>query len=165
MTYSTKAIFGKRALRQLSAEDYVDWAVEMLVLEQDSFHLRILAGFNRRGSVFEAEDYLLRSIEELNIIEPEQEEAVRTYGCEIAQQIIDGQLTAQEGVKLLYRLCRDMDYSHEFIIWLELDDALDSLLAGEYPYSYPSANLKNFDAIVKKEAEGFIINMQKQTSV
>jgi hypothetical protein len=165
MVHSTKAIFGKRTLKQLSAEVYVDWAVEMLVQGQDSFHLRILAGLDRSGSVFEAEDHFLRSIKELGIAEPEQEEAVRAYGCEIAQQIIDGQLSAQEGVKTLYSICLDMDYSRDFIIWLELDDALDSLLAGEYPYSYPSASMKNFDAIVKKEAENFIITMQKQTSV
>jgi hypothetical protein len=47
MTFLTAAFFARRALSQLSASDYVDWAGEMLVQDYDSYSLRILAGLAR----------------------------------------------------------------------------------------------------------------------
>jgi hypothetical protein len=160
MCGSTKAIFGKRAVQNIFAEDYIDWAGEMLVQGYDSPRLRILAGLDRQGSVFEVEEYFLHSINELTIIEPESKAAVRAYACEIAQQIINGQLTAQQGVRALYQVYRNTEYDSDYVIWLELDDALDSLLAGVFPYSYQSATVENFDTIVKQEAERFITEME-----
>src|SRR5215208_5660475 len=159
MILSTKAIFGKRALYQLPAGDYVDWAGEMLVQGYDSYSLRILAGLERSASTFEAEDYFLRSAKELGISIPDSEAAVRAYACEIARQIVEGRLTGQEGVRALYRICLATEYDRDYLIWLELDDALDSLLSGEYAYTYESATLENFDEVAKQEAEKFIVEM------
>jgi hypothetical protein len=50
------------------------------------------------------------------------------------------------------------------MIWLELDDALDNLLAGEYPYTYESATLENFDEVAKHEAESFITEMNAKAA-
>jgi hypothetical protein len=159
MALSTKAIFGKRALYQLPASDYVDWAGEMLVQDYDSYSLRILAGLERLASSFEAEDYFLRSAKELGLRVPDSEAAVGDYACDIAQQIVEGHLTGQEGVRALYRICLATEYDRDYLIWLELDDALDSLLSGEYAYTYESATLENFDEVVKQEAEKFIVEM------
>jgi len=159
MTLSTKAIFGKRALYQLPASDYVDWAGEMLMQGYDSYSLRILAGLQRQASTFEAEEYFMRSAKELGLSIPDSEAAVRGYACEIAQQIVAGQLTGQEGVRALYRICLATEYNRDYLIWLELDDALDSLLSGEYAYTYESATLENFDEVAKREAEKFIVEI------
>ena len=159
MDFSTTAIFGKRALYQLPASDYVDWAVEMLTEGYDSYSLRILAGLERTGSAFEAEDYFLRSARELGLSIPDSRMAVRAYACEIAQEVIAGHLTGQEGVRALYRICLATEYDRDYLIWLKLDDALDNLLAGEHPYPYESATLENFDQVAKQEAEKFIVEM------
>jgi hypothetical protein len=160
----TKLIFGKRALDKAHAEDYIDWAGEMLVQDYDSPSLRILAGLNRQNNTFEAQDYFSRCVKELRLNEPEPEAAVREYACEIAQQIIDEQITAQEGVRALYQVCLARDYPKEFMVWFELDDALDSLLAGDYPYTYESATLENFGDTVKLEAKRFIDKVVGQES-
>ena len=159
MALSTKAIFGKRALYQLPASDYVDWAGEMLVQGYDSYSLRILAGLERLASTFEAEDYFLRSAKELGLSVPDSEAAIGVYACEIAQEIVEGRLTGQEGVRALYRICLATEYHRDYLIWLELDDALDSILSGEYAYTYESATLENFDEVAKREAEKFIVEM------
>jgi hypothetical protein len=36
MSSSTKAIFGRRALHSIFAEDYIDWAGEMLMQDYDT---------------------------------------------------------------------------------------------------------------------------------
>ncbi|MBW4694030.1 MAG: hypothetical protein KME27_19975 [Lyngbya sp. HA4199-MV5] len=157
MSNSTNAIFGKRALHQVFADDYIDWAIELLVQGYDSPNLRILAGLDRRSSVFDIETYFIHAIKELEIEEPEPKAAVRAYACEMAQQIIDGQFTSLRAVvRALYQIWLNTDYDPNYAIWLTLDDALDSLYAGEYPYSYPSATLENFEAIVQQEAARFV---------
>lgn len=164
INYLISSIFGKRALGELSASDYVDWAGEMLMQGYDSHSLRILAGLDKFASTYEAEDYFLRSIKELNFNIPNSETAIRAYACAIAQQIIDEKITGQQGVRTLYKICIATRYEQDFIIWLELDDALDSLLYGDYPYSYESATLENFDEITKREAESFITKVCGQSS-
>lgn len=164
MSYLINAIFGKRALGQLSSSDYVDWAVEMLTESYDSHSLRILAGLDKFTSTFEAEDYFLRSLKELNLNIPDSEMAVRAYACAIAAQLIEEKITAQQGVRALYKICVATEYAPDFMIWLELDDALDSLLAGNYPYTYQSATLENFDDLAKQEAENFIATVCNQSA-
>ena len=160
MAYSTKTIFGRRALNLASADDYVDWAIEMLVQGFNSFNLRILAGLNRGSSLFEVADYFLRSIKELNIVEPDRDRAIRGYASEIAQQIVDDQLPAHVAVNMLYRICIATDYDADLMRWYELDGALDSLKYGDYPYAFPEATLDNFDELVKREAASFILEVQ-----
>lgn len=153
------AIFGKRVVHQLPADDYIDWAGEMLVQGHDTYSLRILAGLERSASAFEAEDYFLRAAKELGLTIPAPADAVRAYACEIARQIMDEQITGQDGVRALYRICLGTEYDRDYLIWLELDDALDSLLSGQYAYTYESATLENFDEVAKQEAEKFIVEM------
>ena len=157
MSYSTTAIFGKRAMSQISADVYIDWAMEMLTQNFDSRHLRILAGLGRKTtSASEAEDYFLRCMRELNLSVPNSEKAIMAYACETAQEIVDGKISGKQGVGKMFQFCLATDYDQGFAIWLELDDALDNLLQGDYPYTYESATLENFEIIAKQEAEKFI---------
>ena len=159
MALSTKAIFGKRALYQLPASDYVDWAVEMLVRGHDSDSLRILAGLGPPASSSEAEGYFLRSARELGLRIPDSAGAVRAYACEIARGLVEGRLDAREAVRALYRICLATEYDRDYLIWLRLDDALDSLLSGGYAYTYESATLENFEEVARQEAVKFVSEM------
>lgn len=141
---------------QLSARDYAEWAGEMLMQGFDSRSLRITAGLDSFVSAFEAENYFFRSVQELGLAVPEPESAIRAYACGIAQEIIEGHITGQEGVRMLYAICVATEYNRDFIVWYELDDARTSLLFGDYPFTYESATLENFDEIAKQEAVNFI---------
>jgi hypothetical protein len=157
MNTTSRAIFGKQVLHRIFAEDYIDWAYEMLLQDYDSPSLRILAGLNRPSNILEAESYFLKAIEELQIETPEPKTAVWNYACDLAQRIVDGQFTSlRDIVRTLYQICQDMNYDTAYTIWSDLDDLLDSLYYGEVPYGYPSATLENIDEIVKKEAANFI---------
>ena len=164
MTRLTISILGKRALGNTSAEDYVDWAGEMLIQGYDSHTLRILAGLDRRGSVFDTEGYFLRCLKELSIGVPETKDAVVAYACDIARQIVEKECTPKDGVRALYQVWLGTEYDPDYVIWHQLDDAQDSLLEDAFPYGYHSATLENFDDIVKQEAERFIADVRRQTS-
>jgi hypothetical protein len=157
MSNLTNVVFGKRALHRICSADYIDWADEMLEQDYDTPHLRILAGLDRRNSIVEVEPYFIHSLKELNIEQVEPKAAVQAYACDIAQQIIDGKFTsAREAIKTLYQICVDTNYDPDYRVWLDLDDALDCLHCGDFPYSYPSATLENIDRIIKQEAENWI---------
>jgi hypothetical protein len=157
MTCSTNEIFGRRALGNIFSQDYIDWACEMLVCGHDSPNLRILAGLDRADSVVEIEKYFLRSISEVNIDQVEGKVAIRFYACELAQQIVEGKFASpREAIQGLYQIWLDTDYDREYEAWQELDAALDSLQSGEFPYTYPSATLNNFDELLRQEATAFI---------
>jgi hypothetical protein len=157
MNSFSKAIFGKRALHHVFAEDYIDWAYEMLLQNYDSPSLRILAGLHRPSNLREIGSYFLDAIEELQIEIPEPKTAIWDYACDLAQKIVDGQFTnIRDLVGTLYQICRETDYDANYAIWADLDDLLDSLDFGEVPYGYPSATLENINEIIKKEALNFI---------
>ena len=78
------------------------------------------------------------------------------FGKKASRQVIEDKITGQEGVRALYKICIATDYASDFMIWLELDDALDSLLYGDYPFTHESATLDTFDEIAKREAANFI---------
>lgn len=156
MNRSTKVLFGRQALGRTFSEDYIDWAYEMLEQDYDTPQLRILAGLDRRSSIFEVEEYFEKSLKELNIEPLEPKAAVRAYACDIAQQIIDGQFPeSRSTMKALRQLWLDSEYD----IWSDLNEACDYLSSGDFPYTYPTATLDNFDEILKKEAAQFITRM------
>ncbi len=160
MSISTKTIFYRRALQNIFADEYIDWAGEMLMQDYDSPNLRILAGLDRRSNIFEVEDYFRRSIKELNIEEIESETTIRAYACELAQQIIDGQFpVSDQAIRGLAQIFVDAGCDADYVMWSNLADVSYSLRAGEAPYSHPAATLENFDAIVKQEAARFIAIM------
>ena len=156
MPYSTTAIFGKRAASLVSAQDYIDWAGDLLVQGEDSYHLRILSALDKHTGSYEAEDYFLRCVKELALTTPDSVTALLAYASEIAKKVVDDDIAVEQGIGMLYRLCVAFEYDPDFIIWLELDDALDDLLAGSEPYAYPTATLANIGSIAKDEAQKFI---------
>ena len=164
MPLSTATVFGRRAMNSVTAADYVEWATEMLTNGHDSPNLRILAGFDERGNVFEAEGYFTRALRELQIPEPDSAGKFRAYGVELAQQILDGRLSAEAGLRALYQICLTTNYARPYMIWLYLDDALDSIKAGCYPSTYQTATADNFADIVKTEAQRFIDQMTHETA-
>jgi len=164
MSLSIATVFGRRAMNRVTAADYVEWATETLAGGQDSPNLRILAGLDERGSVFEAEEHFNRALRELQILEPDEAGKLRAYACDLARQILDGTLTAEAGVKALYQVCLFTGYASGFMVWIYLDDALDSIRSGNYPHTYETATAANYDDIVKMEAKRFIEQMRHETA-
>lgn len=162
MPLSTASIFGRRAMNRITAADYIVWATDMLTTGHDSPNLRMLAGLDEYGSVFEAEDHFARALREFQIPEPDLASKLRAYGLDLAQQILEGKLSAESGVKALFHVCLATNYERDYVIWLHLDDAWDSIQAGCYPFTYPTATIENFADVVRTEAQKFITQMTQK---
>jgi hypothetical protein len=161
---TTTALFYARATNRLFASEYVEWAISMLERDFDSRSLRILAGLDG-GNVFEADDYFRRVLRELHISEPDFKTSVRAYACELATLIVAGTLDPKDGVRQLYRICLAAEYAKDFMVWFYLDDALDDIQAGQYPWTYESATIGNFGEIVRTEANHFLEAVCKENVV
>jgi len=143
-------------MSQITVADYIDWAVDKIVSGYDSPNLRMLSGLDSSGGLFEAEFHFGRSLNELGIVEPDRAGKFKGYAIELAQQILEEQLSLRDGVNILYRICVLLDYAKEFMIWLELDDAIEDIKTGGYPHSYSTMTAENFENIVRSEAEKFL---------
>lgn len=121
---TTVALFYFRATNQISASEYVDWAVSLLKQGLDSPSLRILAGLDS-SNLFEAEDYLRRTLRELRIDEPDFETSARTYACDLCKAIMTGTLAPRDGVAELCKVWVATDYATEYSIWPYLNDIID----------------------------------------
>jgi len=152
---TTNAFFFARATNRLFASEYAEWAISMLERDFDSPSLRILAGLDG-SNLFEADDYFRRVLRELHIPEPDFETSIRAYACELATRLVAGTLDAENGVRQLYRLCVAAHYAKDFMVWLHLDDALEDLHAGQYPWTYESLTTSNFEKTVRTEAGKFL---------
>jgi hypothetical protein len=155
MKYSSKAFFGKLAMADmLSANDYIDWAADMLGQGYDSPSLRILAGLvDSKGSTFEPEHYFQLCVKELSIILPEFKQALRAYALEISSDIIDGNIRPGDGVRVLSRIYMATDFDPDYEEWYILDEVLNNPLDG---------TLEQFDSIVIQGARRFIAQMKNK---
>ena len=135
----------------------------MLTVGHDSPNLRMLASLDRDANAFEAEQHFARALHELRISQPSRLEALKAYACEMAQQILDGVMSPEQGVRALYRLCVAAEYGRDFMVWYELDDALDDLGAGSYPWS-TTPTKENIGEIIKTEARKFIDEMKHESA-
>lgn len=154
MPLTTPALFFARATNRLFASEYVEWAISMLERDFDSPSLRILAGLDG-SSLFEADDFFRRVLRELHIPEPDFDTSVRAYACDLCQRIIAGTLDPKDGVRQLYKTCLATNYASDFMVWLYLDDGLDSIEAGHYPGTYEGLTPDNFEETVRTEAKRF----------
>jgi hypothetical protein len=158
MPLSTVTIFGRQVMNQVTAADYVEWATGMLVDGFDSPTLRMLAGFDERGSTADAEIYFRRALRELQILEPDTEGKLRAYGVDIANQILDGRLSPEEGVPALMFLFSGTTLEHPGGDWLNLECLLYDLQDGDRRDVTPEV----FAGMVKAEAQRFIEKMSHE---
>lgn len=121
---------GRRLIRVLGArqvqrrgQDVVAWA-ELVLSRHDSVSLAILAGLTPPWDEEEVERYLIRAAGELGFQLPSAEVLSERYAAIIAEDLLDGRLTAAEGCRELYRLCMALQCPGWLSAWIGLEDAL-----------------------------------------
>jgi hypothetical protein len=90
------------SLEMLNSDDLMRIAVEALVAGYDSPTLRILAGENERAGFAELYPLFKRSLKELQIDIPSEDEAMRQLARYYAEQVTEGEVTPYDGAANLY---------------------------------------------------------------
>lgn len=128
------------AERYFRKEDVPDWAIKCLEKEYDSKSLRILASMSKWDSASELDDYLQRSLKELNWDKIERQDYLMKYAEILAQEIIEDKIDPIKAAREIYQIHIDLDYSSELHGWHEIDEMIwdyeHFLKTGEKYYFY-----------------------------
>ena len=153
---STNRLFVDQALERICAQQCVDWAVNMLMSDVDTPHVRMLAAQTPPYNHFELAALRDQAFRELSIQYPGPERAVTLYTAERLQGALVGNLAWPE---VLFDL-RDIDvangHSRELQPFYLLAHAYEDLMAGEEQWYWDEATRDNILKIVREQAVGYL---------
>nr|WP_159063805.1 hypothetical protein [Thaumasiovibrio occultus] len=100
--HETYRVLGLAALHSDGSDHKVAWALDLLQQGVETPHLAILATLLSPVNEFEADDYFNRVLSELKVKKPSDDEALEGYAKVLAQDIVDGDLSPESGVRQIY---------------------------------------------------------------
>ncbi len=109
----------------VSAKEYVDWAINMLMKEIETPSLKILASFMEPLYKPELEEYFYKCLDEIGWKFPPFNESSIVCIKYLAKKIVEGSLEPIPTAHEIYTYVRDLGYPPDLIVWLEIDDYID----------------------------------------
>lgn len=140
----TNILYFKIYEHKVTSSDYVNWAIEMLLNDYSTDSLIILASFIEPLNIFEVEEYFKRSLKELNITKPTQQECAEYYINHLISEIIKNEKAAIDIAYEVYKIIREHIIEEELSVWYELSDLID-----DYRYGDNIENITKEDLIRK----------------
>jgi hypothetical protein len=141
----------------------IAWAIAALIADYDSPSLRILAGLTPLNDDHEVREFFAKALHELGIPQRSPEDCIRVYAYEVCRLIVADAIAPQVGHQILYGIWLQTSHSdafstHDYDIWLYLDDSYDLVRCG---YSsllpeFEGLNPETYPDIVKRTAISFI---------
>lgn len=151
------AIFARRALGEIQAQEIVEWAVQELVAGRDTPTLCVLAGMSPPFYHSEVDEQFSKALAELRIVPPDKETCLRLYARQIAQALLDDKISIPVACDTLSGVFTD-SYESEYGVWFNLYWAWRDLIEGFDTHEYDAADLTlaNFDDYARIEARKFL---------
>jgi len=155
---------GKRALGSDYSKDYTDWAESLLYEDVDSDNVAILAslGYERDPDSADIETYFLRSLSDLDLDLPSDEEALKLYAKAICEQIVAGELDPEKGVSVLETFFSSSGYEAIYSIWDELSEDLWMVNDRDVSIFNTGLTIDNKGTYIKKVASQFIMLLESE---
>lgn len=148
----TSKMVAYQHLKNFNIDQAVDWALEMLLRGYESPSLLILAGISKPTNFFEAEKYLLNSLNELGIALPEKQDAIIGY-CRTFIEKIAKSADVKTNLEALYSTGLAFDYEKPIFEFYLFYWAWSDLDYGESYQNYvPEATNDNIEELVTKKA-------------
>jgi len=147
---------GKIRFGTASSKDYTDWAEDMLQDGADSENVAILTGLglDKAPDMEEIRFYFKKSISDLELELPTDEDCILNYARHICKEIVDGVMPPLNGLVILDGLYSISYYGPIYSIWDELSEDI-------WMVSDNQASLFN-TGLVKKNTEQYIVNVASQ---
>jgi hypothetical protein len=164
MTPRTRELLWLRALGDLKAEDAVTWALEELAEAPSTPNLAALAGLlPPLYNEFEVDDLLRRALEERGVVEAPRDEIYRDFLREMAERIINGQMSPADGCATLADAHGGDITRGELQPFYLLRLAVTDLRAGEMQSYCPELTLETFDDAVLSAARQLLLESATAT--
>lgn len=154
----TSKMLAYQHLKDFNIDQAVDWAVEMLSIGYETPSLLILAGISKPTNFFEAEKYLLSSLNELDIVLPEKHDAIVAY-CRTFIEKMAKSIDVKNNLQALYSTGQTFDHEKPIFDFYLLYWAWGDLDFGETYQDYvPEATKYNIEELVVKKAMEWLEN-------
>ena len=148
---STYKVLGSRALQQDSAEDWIDWALEMMEAGFESEHLIILAGLSPSLNRFEFDDIVTKTLKELSLDRFSEDEKVNGYIYYFISEALQGQISTKAVLQNCRKICQLRDYDDAFYPFYLLAYAQEELDEFGVQFYWQDANSDNLDLIINTQ--------------
>ena len=136
MTSEIKKLLAYRYIGSVTSKDFVAWAISMLEIDVDSKNLRILASLTEPLYSSEVNEYLQRSFTDLGWHFPTREEALRLYGCDVAESVASETMFPEQGCREMYKICQALGNPQDLEIWRSFDLELLMIENGDFTSNY-----------------------------
>ncbi|MFS0904230.1 hypothetical protein AB3N02_14335 [Priestia aryabhattai] len=156
----TRELFYHIYQKSVTAEKhYLPWALSMLEHEQDSLSLSILASLRPPYNLFEIEDYFHRTLKELSLPEPSEQERTDYLIYMRLQTIVQHEEMALTEANHLYTMFIELDCPTELVSWLEISDMIDDYQYGD---NYFNITDEIIHITIMKEAKSQLEHYRKK---
>lgn len=154
--------FAKYCFGEIAPKDFSDWAIYCLEEGLDSKNLRILASMFDVLYVSELEPYFVKSLDDLGLDYPKEENVLPEYARLIANQILNNEIDVFKGCNEIYKVYIYLDFEVELVSW--------SCLKGQHhPESYEELVYEKngvkythlFEKAVKEEASKLVYGIKQ----
>jgi len=146
---STYKVLADKVLQQDNAEDWIDWALEMMEAGFESEHLLILAGLSSKLNRFEFDEIVNKTLKELSLDKVKNEEIVNGYIYYLTIEALDGKLPTAVVLDKLRSLCRHRNYDEELFPFYLLAYAQEELEELGVQFYWQDADKSNIDSIIR----------------
>ncbi|GGI16588.1 hypothetical protein [Gottfriedia solisilvae] len=128
----TKILYFKKYESEVTSDDYVNWAIAMLLNGYSTYSLNILASLSEPRNIFEVEEYFNRAFKELSLREPTLQECVESYLSHLMRRIVDNENNAIDiAYNEVYFMVRDHFINEELSVWYEISEMIDDYRYGD----------------------------------
>ncbi len=158
LTY--KVLYDK-AHHQHNAEDWIDWALEMMDAGYESEHLFILAGMPLSSNRFELDVIINKTLKELSLDKSSHKEIINSYIYYLASEALEGKLPTATVLDKLRDLCRDKNYDEQLLPFYLLAFAREDLKEQGVQFYWEGADQSNIDFIIREKLSELKNHYQK----
>jgi hypothetical protein len=145
---STYKILASKAQQRDSAEEWIDWSLEMMEAGFESEHLIILAGLSPHLNRFEFVDIVNKALKELSLDTMSNDEMIYGYVYFLIDQTLTSKTSTKVALRIIRDLCRDRNYDKELFDFYLLAFAKEDLDEVGGQFYWQGADINNIDAII-----------------
>jgi len=160
---STYKVLADKVKQQDNAEDWIDWALEMMEAGFESEHLFILAGISRKLNRFEFDGIVNRTLKELSLDKATNEEITKGNIYYLISEALDAKMTMKAVLDKLRKLCQERNYDEELLPFYSLAYAQEELEELGVQFYWKDADNSNINSIIKAKLQEWKINYEATT--
>jgi hypothetical protein len=141
----TYKIVAFQDINEIQSDEIIQWAIEMIELGYRSENLFMLASFEKKSNFYEIENYLKKTLIELNLTPKKDKEAYVSYSYYYVLKISENK-NVKENLAELYKYCQKWNYEeniYDFYLLYWAWNDFDYFSHSSYWYEATKENIQS----------------------